>query len=280
MEITAEQIKKARSSHLDRDLDYYIEKFQRRVYRRMLEYETLRIHIRSDAETIGKDLVLLLNLDRKVVQEIEIKDHLEKICLIGLKAEFELFFMIYTKKVLNCILNLIKEKGCIPNQHKEILQALKDHRKYIKSFFESGMKDPSTTFIEHVMPSHGLERMIELLENKCGWRALKRLETMDQDFMPAGLAEYVDGPMLQVRMAFQVRHAVEHSFSLVGQRFLHKTKGLYEKTTWRRHFKEQGGPPLGARISIDPVDIKATAASMTAVVRELSAHWKEFTPQS
>ena len=270
-----EQENRANTSHLEKPLSYYIEKFERRVYRRMLEYETLRRHIRSDAENLGPNLVRLLALEPTVIQSTKIKDHLEKNCLVGLKAEFELFFLIYTKQVISRILQLIQEQGGIPETHRGILKALRDHRSYCESFFHSGMRDPSTTFIEHVIPSHGLDRMIDLLST-CGWGAVERLDAIDDDFIPYDMQQHVDGPLLQVRMAFQVRHAIEHSFSKVSLGFKHKTRKLWHRTTWRRPFAQEEGPCLGARILIDEIDIHATAASMTAIVKELAGHWEAF----
>jgi hypothetical protein len=92
-------LKTIKNNFSDLPFTYYVEKFQRRIYRRMLEFETLKNNLSKDMgeSSLGAKVQKLLSLDDNIVKNFEIKDHIEKATLTGLKAEFELFFTIRCK---------------------------------------------------------------------------------------------------------------------------------------------------------------------------------------
>jgi hypothetical protein len=84
-------------------------------------------------------------------------------------------------------------------------------------------------------------------------------------------------PIAQVKTAFQVRHAIEHSFSRVGKPFVDKTRDTWARSTWCRLFAEQGMPRLQQRITVKPLDVHVTAAAMTHLGRLVVEHWQRET---
>ncbi len=97
-------------------------------------------------------------------------------------------------------------------------------------------------------------------------------------------------------MAFQVRHAIEHTFSNVGGdgRFIFHTMqnrgGCLKSSTWRRWWSAppeqpetatRAGlgtrPKPGDRVLLDQVDVRGTAACMSWSANHLLQHWKQTT---
>ena len=258
----------------DKPFGYYVDKIHRRIFRRVLEYKVLDSRLATELDLRKKSIIDTLGLSEQVVDSIEIKDHLEKACLTGLKAEFELFLTIYCTLVVDHLLDMVEQTGHIPDAHKGIVDVVQDKNRFFRGFMQSGLRDARRLFIEQAVPSHGLDRLVGVL-NKCGWTVFERLEQAERSGFSVDLGEPIENPWTQIKMSFQVRHAIEHSFSKVGKPFLFKTKALWRDTTWSRHFDPQSGPELGQRVLIDGVDICRTASSMTWVASMLREHWQE-----
>jgi hypothetical protein len=258
----------------DKSLEYYAGKLQRRIFRRVLEYQVLHDRLADDLLVRKEEVVELLGLDPELVSNIKIKDHIEKGCLTGIKAEFELFFSIYCSLVVDRILRLIEETGSIPKQHKGIIDLVDDKNKFFKNFMRSGFKDAKQFFLEQAIPSHGLDRLTQVLL-KCGWPVIQTLEEIDKGDFSKDFDTLIHSPWKQIQVAFQVRHAIEHSFSRVGRSFVIKTKTIWNHSTWSRHF-DDNGPRMRQRIKIDGVDIIGTATSITWVTKQLVHHWEEW----
>ena len=257
----------------DKPFGYYVDKIHRRIFRRVLEYKVLDSRLVAELEDRKESIIGILGLSEEVVKNIEIKDHLEKACLTGLKAEFELFLTIYCTLVVNHLLDIVEQTGRIPEQHKGIIDVVQDKNRFFRGFMQSGLRDARRLFIEQAVPSHGLGRLVDVLD-KCGWVVFEQLgEGRDDHFSPDFNGLTVD-PWIQIQMSFQVRHAIEHSFSRVGKPFLFKTKDLWQNSTWNRHFEANSGPQMGQRIPLDGVDICETAHSMTWVASKLREDWE------
>jgi hypothetical protein len=263
----------------DRPIDYYVPKFERRIYRRVFEYQVLAENFERESSEHSGELLHLLGIDRHDVQGMETKDHLEKACLVGLKAEFELFFYIYSHFVIDHIILQAESAGGLCAEHKGLLSLVEDKKGFFDTFVRNGFQDARPLFVERAVPPYGLLRMVGALE-KAGWNVMQVLEASDHDDfrarIPQDIACRVD-PIAQVKTAFQVRHAIEHSFSRVGRPFVAKTRDTWSHSTWCRLFAEHGSPKLGERITVSPLDIQVTAAAMTHMGRLVMAHWRETT---
>jgi hypothetical protein len=284
-------LKTIKNNFSDLPFTYYVEKFQRRIYRRMLEFETLKNNLSKDMgeSSLGAKVQKLLSLDDNIVKNFEIKDHIEKATLTGLKAEFELFFTIYCNLVLDHLIKLIEEKGMLPEEHKGILTIIDDKKKFFDDFVKSGFKNERRLIIDLAVPSHGLDRLEKLLTN-CGWKDVEILKSESGEVLGSEYSSMISNPWTQICMAFQVRHAIEHSFSKVGNSFLFKTKDIWDHSTWQRWWsdsenqsesvrtlaKKEGlntAPSRGERIFIDRTDICGTAAAMSWAANQLLKKW-------
>ena len=259
--------KKGHENFTDQHFDYYVRKFQRRVFRRLVEYRVLADNLKHDLKRVGHEVTRTLGMDHTLVDGVEVKDHVEKACLTGLKAEFELFFTIYCNLVLDHLLSEIESHQRLPEDHKGLLDVIKNKKSFFDDFVRAGFKDARQLFIAQAVPSHGLDRLSDLLTT-CGWRAFDGVTEGCGKDLGEAFEGVVVSPWDQIQTAFQVRHAIEHAFSHVGPSFEHKTKTIWRQSSWRRHFGE-GGPKRGTRIPLDRVDIEATAAAMTWVARTL-----------
>jgi hypothetical protein len=285
-----EQLMSSKQMFTSKELDYYVSKFQRRMFRRLVEYRVLRNNLEEQLPHTRTATVALLNIDAKVVANIEVKDHVEKACLIGLKAEFELFFTIYCSFVVDHQLRLVEGGHDVSPKMLELLRKTKD--KFFGPFISSGFKDARQIFVEQLIPKHGLGNLADLMED-CGWDIVQHLQCGKPDVLDEQFRDLIDNPWAQINMAFQVRHAIEHTFSRVGSdgRFLYHTLkkdgGCLRKSTWRRWWSsdsEQSDmapalglgptPKVGDRVPIDETDVLGTAAAMTWVSQQVLHHWK------
>ena len=116
----AAKTKQKREHFTDEKADYYLKKFQRRLFRQVLQYETLDTHLDSTLKDRGKDLANELGIPANVVAGTEIRDHAEKSCLVGLKVEFELFLYILCHLVLDNTLRHIEAQGRLGNRQKKL----------------------------------------------------------------------------------------------------------------------------------------------------------------
>ncbi len=263
----------------DKHLSYYVPKFERRIYRRLFEYQVLARHFEHESLEHSGDLIELLGIDRRRVANMETKDHLEKACLVGLKAEFELFFFIYCHFVIDHIIRQAEQAGSLGEEHRGLLSLVNDKRGFFDAFVMSGFQDARPLFVERAIPSYGLMRMIRALE-RAGWTVMQDLEALDHSpflaRIPADTGCQVD-PIAQVKTAFQVRHAIEHSFSRVGKPFVEKTRDTWHCSTWCRLFAERGSPRLDQRVTVAAIDVQVTAAAMTYVGGIVVDHWRRAT---
>lgn len=262
--------------YTEKDFLYFKEKFQRRLYRQFMQYRTLNTYLESTIKEQLDDVVSMLGMDKAVAQKVQLKDHAEKTCLIGLKAEFELFFYVFCVFILNKILSDSEKAGKLPEQHEGILKCIHNTKEYYEDFVRGGFKNAKELFLNKAVPGYGLDRMVKFL-SMCGLDMLKVLrnlncKTMNQRFK----LDYEIRPFSQVRTAFQVRHAIEHSFSRVGDSFIYKTAKDWQFSTWKRQFQKSNGPGLGMRIMVDTVDINATIVAMSLVGDKLEETWKHF----
>ncbi len=273
-------------------LSYYVSKFHRRMFRRMVEYRVLKRNVADDLSEVGPNTLALLQLDDVLaVGDFEIKDHIEKACLTGLKAEFVLFFTIYTTLVVDYQLRMIEERREVSNKMLKLLE--KQKGAFFEPFVRAGMTNARQLLLERLIPSHGLGNLADLLED-CGWEVEQILNT-PVDTLPDEFNGLIDTPWAQISMAFQVRHAIEHTFSKVGGdgRFLYhtgeKTGDCLNHSTWRRWWSappvqppiatEAGlgrKPKTGDRVFLDEVDLRGTAAAMTWAASHLLTHWEQF----
>ena len=157
-------------------LNYYVEKFQRRMFRRLVEYRVLRSNLERDLPVVRADVLDLLHIGEELVADFEIKDHIEKACLTGLKAEFELFFTIYCTLVVDHQLRLIEEQRSVSPKMRELLKKTRD--KFFGPFLNSGFRDARQIFVEQLIPKHGLGNLADLMED-CGWDIVEHLENQD-----------------------------------------------------------------------------------------------------
>ena len=275
-------------SFADKPLGYYVTKFQRRVFRRMVEYRVLKDNVAESLPSAAPSTLSLLQLKGVLnVDDFEIKDHIEKACLTGLKAEFELFFTIYCTLVIDHQLRLIEEGHEVPRGMMDLL--LKSQKDFFEPFVQAGLSNARSLLVKALIPSHGLGNLAKLLED-CGWGVSEALDSRS-DTMPDEFSELIDSPWAQINMAFQVRHAIEHTFSRVqDRRFIYHTTvnngGCLGRSTWRRWWaephlqpavaREQGlgmMPKPGDRVFLDDYDIRGTAAAMTCAASTLLANW-------
>ena len=275
-----------------RPLSYYVTKFQRRVFRRMVEYRVLKRNVSDDLSEVGPNTLALLQLDGVLnLADFEIKDHIEKACLTGLKTEFELFFTIYTTLVVDYQLRMIEEQRKASKKMKKLLK--EQRSEFFGPFVDAGLSNARQLLLESLIPSHGLGNFADLLK-KCGWEVEEALNT-PVDTLPEEFNGLIDTPWAQINMAFQVRHAIEHTFSKVGGdgRFLFHTGpkqgDRLRRSTWRRWWSEppmqpsmatEAGlgatPKTGDRVLLDETDVRGTAAAMTWAASQLLTHWEEF----
>ena len=261
-----------RQDYTDSPPRYYVDKFQRRLYRQVAQYMTLIDHLDDTLGERGEQIAEVLNLSADVVTDAELKDHAEKSCLIGLKVEFELFFYIYSQLAMHRILERIESAGKIPRRHQKLLEVIDNKKAYFEAFVKRGFRDAKRLYVQMAVPDYGLERMIKTLE-KCGVDVIGAVTEEDRRAFRSrigggNLTEPLE-PWAQIRTAFQVRHAIEHSFSRIGAAFVEKAKPFWDHSTWRRYFVGHGGPRLGDRIVLHDRDILATAAAMGVVSQRL-----------
>jgi len=276
-----------------RPLSYYVGKFHRRMFRRMVEYRVLKRNVSRDLSEVGPNTLALLQLDHVLqVDDLEIKDHIEKACLTGLKAEFELFFTIYTTLVVDLQLRMIEERREVSAEMLRVLD--KQKSSFFEPFVRGGMTNARQLLLERLIPSHGLGNLSKLLED-CGWE-LETVLGRPAEGLPHEFDGLIDTPWAQISMAFQVRHAIEHTFSKVGGdgRFVFHTGersgGCLRHSTWRRWWSAPPSQPAvatraglgltpktGDRVFLDEVDLRGTAAAMTWAASHLLQHWERVT---
>ena len=253
------------------DPGYYLGKFQRRLYRQMVQYQTLRDHAKGTLEKSGETIATSLGLAADSVRFTEIRDHAEKSCLVGLKVEFELFMYIICHLVLDGTLRHVANTGHLGSRQKRLTDLIGRKKEFYDRLVEGGLQNASDLFIEMAVPDYGLPRMRDLL-GKCGIGDDLKLAAEDLAFFDASLPDTLKGcvePWAQIQTAFQVRHAIEHSFSRVNPDFLRKAGAVWPKSSWARHFSEVVGPKNGQRLTLDPTDVYVTASAMAAVGRKL-----------
>jgi hypothetical protein len=264
--------KHERKKFTDEKPPYYLKKFQRRVYRQIVQFETLRGHLEETLKEKGTEISSSLGIPEDAVRSTEIRDHAEKSCLVGLKVEFELFLYIICHLVLDGTLEHVGASGKLGRRQKKLGDLVQNKNKFYERFVEGGLRQPTELFIEMAVPDYGLFRLLDLLK-KCGLgSAIQLSEDASRAFeshLPDALAGQVE-PWAQVHTAFQVRHAIEHAFSRVSKDFLGKARDHWPASSWRRHFDSALGPQEGKRLGLDDTDIRVTAAAMVAIAGQLA----------
>ena len=261
----------------EKDLQYYLSKFYRRLCRHIIEYQILKRYTPKEMGEIWSMVAWKTGLPEDSLLGLEPKDHVEKGCLITLKAEFELFFSIYCKFVLTYLIRLAAVKGEIPDKHRGLVNCISDKKAFFDAFVQQGFRGGHDIFIKQAIPDYGMERMVSLL-GTCGWKLNEIIP--EHEIATVGGAGQ-DGsvmdvdPLDQIMMAFQVRHTIEHNFSKVGASFTQKCRPYFNHTTWRRQFPNEESFVVGTRILIDETDIMTTAASMRFVSERLVRHYFE-----
>ena len=278
-------------SFTNESLGYYVEKFQRRVFRRLIEFQILKDHFEKDYERVQSGISDLLRIDDGVIQGIEVKDHIEKACLTGLKAEFELFFTIYCTLVLNHLVKLVEEGDVELPEVTDLLRKIVKKDEFARAFVEARLSGARQIAVEQLLPHMGLGNLEDILKDG-GWTVVNDELDVEHDWDTGKeLASLIKTPWKQIQMAFQVRHAIEHNFSKVSPKgqFVHRAvkSGALGGSTWSRWW----GPPEtqppkatecglgqtpkeGDRVLIDQNDIRGTAAAMTWVAGRLKEHWE------
>jgi hypothetical protein len=252
---------------------YYLGKFQRRLYRQMVQYQTLRDHAAGTLEENGERIAASLGLPADSVRFTEIRDHAEKSCLVGLKVEFELFMYIICHLVLDGTLRHVEKTGHLGTRQKGLSDLIVRKKDFYDRLVQGGLQNPSHLFIEMAVPDYGLPRMKDLL-GKCGIGNDLILAPEELAAFDESLQDTLKGrvePWAQIQTAFQVRHAIEHSFSRVNPDFLRKADAVWPKSSWSRHFTKEDGPKNGQRLTLDPTDVYVTASAMAAVGNKLVA---------
>ena len=264
--------------YTEKPFDYFLIKFQRRLYRQLIQYETLTRYLPETIQAQSGKIAKILGIGETALNNIELKDHAEKSCLIGLKAEFELFFYIFCIFILNKILSDAEESGKLSDEHEGVVRCVANVKEYYEEFVKGGFRNPKELFTMKAIPDYGLDRMVRFLET-CGLSMQKALRTLPSTSLAEMLGENILDNLRafsQVRVAFQVRHAIEHSFSRIGEGFIYKTTHDWKHSSWYRQFATSQGPRLGERILVDSLDINATAAAMGLVATALERIWRQF----
>lgn len=272
-------------------MEYYVEKFERRVFRRLIEYQILTKHFEPDYEKEKSYVSELLSLDDEVIHGFEVKDHIEKACLTGLKTEFEHFFTIYCTFALDRQIKLVEEGEMIPKMTDKLRETVQNS-KFARAFVEQRLSGARQIAVEQLLPRQGLENLEEILK-VCGWSVVDdELDVQHGWDLGEEFAVLIKTPWKQIQMAFQVRHAIEHNFSKVSVkgRFDYRAvkSGALKGSTWCRWWgTPETQPPaatkcglgqtpkVGDRVLIDHIDIRGTAAAMTWVAKQLTKHWRE-----
>ena len=264
--------------YTEKSFAYFLTKFQRRLYRQLIQYETLTGYLPQTIQAESGKIAKILGIAEPALENVELKDHAEKSCLIGLKAEFELFFYIFCIFILNKILSDAEASGKLSDEHEGVVRCIANVKEYYEEFVKGGFRNPKELFTMKAIPDYGLDRMVRFLET-CGLNIQKTLRTLDSTSFAGMLGEDIDGELRafsQLRVAFQVRHAIEHSFSRVGEGFIYKTAHDWKHSSWHRQFASCHGPRLGERIMVDCFDINATAAAMSLIATTLDRIWNQF----
>ena len=271
------------------EFDYYVRKIRRRLFRRLIEYEVLVQSLERDGMCVAPQILETMGLTDAELGEVHIKDHVEKGCITGLKTEFELFLTIYCAFVVDHILQKIERCGQIPEKHRGILKDLIHYKKFFRDFLSSGLGEARRHIIEQVVPSKGLESLEKLLRT-LGWTdVLELLNAGTGRDLGLEFQEVITNPWHQIQVAFQVRHAIEHTFSKVGEGFLQHTRCSFPETTWGRWWsvperqialaRDMGftdRPRIGDRVMLDRVDVLGTGASMSWTVSVIARHWSQL----
>lgn len=272
------------------DLDFYVRKLQKRLLRQLAQFESAEQHIEGFLQRRGAAMADLVGMDDEVRRNTQVKDHVRKTTLVGLKTEFELFLQIAIRLVVRRELQNARLLG----RPSAALQKLFDRKVQGEALihsFAGGTSDASELLSSVAVPGldgGGVVGLIKLLGHLGD---LKALSTKDMESLSGALVDRLAsfgqapprqlGVRSQIATAFQVRHAIEHTYSKVAWHDLKKfalisTEGApklanlrWERSTWAREELQ-----VGMALTVLPEDIEATAAAMGLVAETLLANWK------
>src|SRR5262249_16002845 len=128
-----------------------------------------------------------------------------------------------------------------------ILERGKPVREIVAALAEANDGFPTLrdAIVDRLIPSHGLEFLLNLLEGFAEVKLVKRLNTADSKCWP------------QIKSAFEVRHLVEHRDGRVDAHFRDAVGSVWAKTSW-------GDQKLAGmkKVAVRETDVVATYRAM------------------
>lgn len=233
-------------------LRYYTSKCVQHLSRVRLSHALALDGLTIEAEEPEFNEILLAAFDTRDEGQREAKLHrgLHELHLTALKAEFELY--------LNRLLTVIWDE-----HFPRLATDLKRRSKYTLRDLAGAVIEGKTSkefIIEKVVPTHGLEQFVDGFESATAINIPKVISQR--------------GPSLwqQIKVAFEVRHLIEHRDGRVDVRFREHVKPYWEHSSWGRLEVEL---EQVARVPVDNEDVivtydamrQAAEAFMDALVR-------------
>jgi hypothetical protein len=261
--------------------EFYYEKLNRRLGRHLLQFYAGSAHVAGIVERRAEVVARTLGTLPAAVQTFGRGEEVAaKTCLVGLKAEFELFTAICCRIAFHEVVDALRagRKPGVKRTFYDGKFAFDD----MLGIVAQGRIDESVSLLQSLrVPKNGLDHMVGFLDS-CGLKNVDQLSPSRQksfhDRLNPEVATMDGRPLLawsQVRMGFQVRHAVEHSHSKVAPGDLAKFSTSWQHSSWRRHFGPSG-PGAWQKIVIDADDIIATAAAMSVAGRHIRRRLDEW----
>ena len=170
-----------------------------------------------------------------------------EIHLVALKANFELFL----NRLLWCVW-----EGAFPALSSKISADKTVSLRLLAraALTAAGTVDARELVVEAMIPQHGLMAFADELKALTRIRLADTLNTVDRYCWP------------QVRVAFEVRHVIEHNFGRADHRFRESVAVLWPNTSWSRH----GALADISKVSVDEEDVVKTYGSMVAATNVLA----------
>jgi hypothetical protein len=185
------------------------------------------------------------------LQDMELRRGLHEVHLIALKANFEL----YLNRVLTVVwtAHFPSLAGNAPGKRDFSL----------REFAEAAVHGNGARefVIQMVVPEYGLTALVGMLKEATGIE------------LPKGLTAYAFSQWSQIKVAFEVRHLIEHRDGRVDSDFQAHVQKFWSNSSWGKRGRL---PDMLERITVEEADVGNTYDAMREAARLLTdalVHW-------
>ena len=263
-----------------KETEFYARKAVEHLLRQLAIYEAADRGLVDTINRRGDSYLELFGTTVDLPEASSAKNRASKAALVGMKTEFELFMKILTAKFVSRAIEATQKNGDPPKGMTELLTDNRSLKGWTQRCIESGFVDPIEAFMSHAVPRSGLDRYLDVLKKL----EVGGLYPTKEDELEYAKRFMSDSGRVwnQIRAAFFVRHAIEHSHGQITQRetLALDTKKTAPKThlmasTWRRLLTRFDHREF-VSVEVEKADIIGTAVAMAISVRRMAAAYEEY----